>query len=216
MSRPRPGGSPRTAAGGDLNDGGELGNERVHAGERSSRARLRRMRARAKRSLRIGRFAVMATLQAARAKRLGLPDESAFSWGLNRAIFYAAAKRGFRSGQGERGPHEALPEAKQEATYYLGDEMAYRDPASSEPRFTIGGETQTKADFDRQVAARFGTDRNFRSAWREAQEIIAGFDEETLGSRSQFFSQVYKPRRDELATQWTEKYIIAPAPAGQD
>ena len=154
------------------------------------------MRARAKRSLRIGRFAVMAILQAARAKRLGLPDESAFSWGLNRAIFYAAAKR--------------------EATYYLGDEMAYRDPASSEPRFTIGGETQTKADFDRQVAARFGTDRNFRSAWREAQEIIAGFDEETLGSRSQFFSQVYKPRRDELATQWTEKYIVAPAPAGQD
>ncbi|MBC7189152.1 hypothetical protein H5U35_02900, partial [Candidatus Aerophobetes bacterium] len=44
----------------------------------------------------IGRFQVMATLQAARAFLLGLPLESAKSWGLNRAIFYAAAKRGFK------------------------------------------------------------------------------------------------------------------------
>ena len=38
----------------------------------------------------------MATLQAARAKELGLPIMAAKSWGLNRAIFYAAAKRGFK------------------------------------------------------------------------------------------------------------------------
>ena len=48
--------------------------------------------------MRIGRFQVMATLQAARAFTLGLPLESAKSFGLNRAIFYAAAKRGFRKG----------------------------------------------------------------------------------------------------------------------
>jgi len=38
----------------------------------------------------------MAVLQAARANVLGLPEDSAYSWGLDRAIFYAAAKRGFK------------------------------------------------------------------------------------------------------------------------
>jgi len=42
----------------------------------------------------VGRFQVIATLQAARAFVLGFPIESAKSWGLNRAIFYAAAKKG--------------------------------------------------------------------------------------------------------------------------
>lgn len=37
----------------------------------------------------VGRFQVMATLQATRAKALGLPLPSAKSWGLNRAIWYA-------------------------------------------------------------------------------------------------------------------------------
>ncbi|HEY6237898.1 MAG TPA: hypothetical protein VIZ68_01770, partial [Thermoplasmata archaeon] len=65
---------------------------------------------------RVTRFVVMAVLQAARAHSLGLPRESAFSWGLNRAIFYAAAKRGFRGsppnagtpaeGTSERAPRE--------------------------------------------------------------------------------------------------------------
>ena len=48
----------------------------------------------------VGRFQVMATLQAARARILGLSVASAKSWGLNRAIFYAAAKRGFKAAQG--------------------------------------------------------------------------------------------------------------------
>ena len=46
----------------------------------------------------VGRFQVMATLQAARARTLGLDLDEAKSWGLNRAVFYAAAKRGFRHG----------------------------------------------------------------------------------------------------------------------
>src|SRR2546428_13099724 len=44
----------------------------------------------------INRFCVMATLQAARAYLLGLRMDEAYSWGLNRSIFYAAAKRGFK------------------------------------------------------------------------------------------------------------------------
>jgi hypothetical protein len=45
----------------------------------------------------------MATLQAARAYVLGYSLEEAKSFGLNRAIFYAAAKRGFKSMKGVRG-----------------------------------------------------------------------------------------------------------------
>jgi hypothetical protein len=45
----------------------------------------------------VGRFQVMAILQAARAKVLGYSLNEAKSFGLNRAIFYAAAKRGFKT-----------------------------------------------------------------------------------------------------------------------
>jgi len=170
----------------------------------------------AKRPLRITRFTVMATLQAARAKRLGLPDASAFSWGLNRAIFYAAAKRGFRGTPAAPKAGEpsatAPPATETNPTYSLGDDFAYRDPSRSGLYFTIGGETQTEAEFDRQVGARFGTERAFREAWKEALEYVGGFEEEVLRSGARFYSTVYKPRRDELVTAWTDRFLGGPAP----
>jgi hypothetical protein len=42
----------------------------------------------------VGRFQVMALLQAARAKALGYLLGEAESFGLTRAIFYAAVKKG--------------------------------------------------------------------------------------------------------------------------
>jgi len=48
----------------------------------------------------VGRFQVMATLQAARAYALGYSLDEAKSFGLNRAIFYAAAKKGFKKLRG--------------------------------------------------------------------------------------------------------------------
>jgi len=96
----------------------------------------------------------MAILQAARAKELGLPEARAKSWGLNRAIFYAAAKRGFK--------HVAPPSAgritvrkkglgKAEKTYFLGNEMAYLTKKGNRLYFTIGGKPQTEADFKRHI-----------------------------------------------------------------
>ncbi|HUO43055.1 MAG TPA: hypothetical protein VMU35_08765 [Methylomirabilota bacterium] len=59
--------------------------------------------------MKIGRFQVMAILQAARAKQLGLPINEAKSWGLNRAIFYAAAKRGFKGkAMRSKGPETSM------------------------------------------------------------------------------------------------------------
>jgi len=142
----------------------------------------------------------MATLQAARASALGLPLESSRSWGLNRAIFYAAAKRGFKSG-GPSTP-SGSPERPAQGTYYLGDEMAYKSEEPGPLRFTIGGKTQGEADFDRQIEARF--QGHFKDSWDEAVDFVGQFDRGTLLSGTEFFSSVYRPKRDEFASKWSE------------
>ncbi|MDV3294013.1 MAG: hypothetical protein LYZ70_07055, partial [Nitrososphaerales archaeon] len=94
----------------------------------------------------VRRFQVMALLQAARAFVLGLPLDSAFSWGLNRSIFYAAAKRGFKGGSGA-GPASGgvgRGSSKGGSTYFLGDEMAFKKEKGGRLYFTIGGEVQTE------------------------------------------------------------------------
>jgi hypothetical protein len=159
----------------------------------------------------------MAMLQAARAEELGLTQESAYSCGLNRAIFFAAAKRGFRgtpstSGGGAKPEGEALPARPAREPYQLGSEEAYRDPTAKGLLFTIGDTTQTGADFQRQIAARFGTKENFRAAWDEAAQIVKSYDRATLESRRRFFDEVYKPRRDILSATWSQKYSPPPKP----
>jgi hypothetical protein len=162
---------------------------------------------------RVTRFVVMAVLQAARARSLGLSEASAFSWGLNRAVFYAAAKQGF----GQSSPAGApAPEATQRVTtgevFRLGQDEAFRSPNSKELVFTIGGEDQTPEKFEKAVVSRFGTRENFRTAWEEAVRIIAEFDRATLESPRGFYNDVYRPRRDELSDLWTQKFSPPPKP----
>ncbi len=165
--------------------------------------------------MKVGRFQVMATLQAARAYVLGLPLESAKSFGLNRAIFYAAAKRGFKTVKG--GPMEIKPSFKeikgipkekikeiqeQFKIFSLGDEQAYSVEIDGRPFFIIGNEIQTPEDFKRQIEARFGG--NFEKAFQEALDIVKSYDRGVLLSQRYFFETVYKPRRDLLAQKWSE------------
>lgn len=153
--------------------------------------------------MKVGRFQVMAILQAARAKELGFPESRAKSWGLNRAIFYAAAKRGFRHAVQPPGPGGVgkRPVARLGKTYFLGNEMAYTAKKSNRIYFTIGGELQTENDFKRQIESRFG--KYFTGAWKESLAIIRQFPKDVLLSQNRFFSEVYRPRRDELASKWT-------------
>jgi len=76
----------------------------------------------------VRRFQVMATLQAARAHVLGLPLESAYSWGLNRSIFYAAAKRGFAGGAATSAGGKSGSSSRDGPSdvYYLGEDMAFK------------------------------------------------------------------------------------------
>jgi hypothetical protein len=156
----------------------------------------------------------MATLQAARAKVLGMKVAEAKSWGLNRAIFYAAAKRGFKRLGGQKVMPElkVSDEKKKEiekslGTEYLGDEYAYRVKIDGRNVFTIGDQVQTEADFKQKIEIRFSG--KFRDAWQEALKICRDCDKELLKSQRDFYGKVYKPRRDELSEKWTKLALKA-------
>jgi hypothetical protein len=147
----------------------------------------------------------MATLQAARAFALGLPLDTSLSWGLNRAIFYAAAKRGFREKGVPERPRATLlkkPVLEEKDKFFLGDEMAYKQVKQGNTYFIIGGKPQTKEDFKKEIESRFKG--KFNVVWKEAIELVKSFDKETLLSQREFYDKIYRPRRDDLAQKWTE------------
>jgi hypothetical protein len=155
----------------------------------------------------------MATLQAARAYVLGQPIESAKSFGLNRAIFYAAAKRGFKGGkaQGPRSfkigqkpvPEEKLDDLRTSFKVgHIGDEMAYSVQVEDQELYTIGDEIQTPEEFAKQIERRF--EGHFDEAWEEAVALLREYEKGVLLSQRNFYEVIYKPRRDSLASRWTE------------
>ena len=151
--------------------------------------------------MKVGRFQIMALLQAARAHALGLPLESAYSWGLNRATFIAAAKRGFKGGSSSPKGGREEKTSKRGEVYSLGDDVAFKTERAGVMLFTFGGKIQTKQEFDKRVRARFGA--TFPAAWKEALQYVKGFDAETLSSADGFYSRVYKPVRDDWAERWS-------------
>lgn len=155
----------------------------------------------------IGRFQVMALLQAARAYILGLPLDQAKSWGLNRAIFYAAAKRGFKGKSPLTAEFRKAKERPEEgpAVFKLGDEMAFTELIKGKQYFTIGGRVQLPEDFERQIEWRFGP--AFEQAWNEALELVKNHERKTLLSQHEFYRRVYLPNRDRLAEKWSKVVI---------
>lgn len=148
----------------------------------------------------------MATLQAARARYFGLDSDEAKSWGLNRALFYAAAKTRWAEAKAMGVSRPVIPEFElarrhHDLEYSLGGEKAYvcRGPRAG-LRFRFGEKTQLPRDFDYQVKNRFN---NWAEAWAEAVDIIKHADPRDLESQSRFFNKIYKPRRDSLAAKWS-------------
>jgi hypothetical protein len=161
----------------------------------------------------------MALLQAARAVRLGLKGDEAKSWGLNRAIFYAAARHGFRRKRaqylspGGEAEAEERKHFRPDQFYVLGGERGNLAASGSGGtlRFQMGGQVQSPFDFDRQIKARFG--ERWKEAWREARQIISESDAKDLQNQQRFFNSVYKPRRDELAAKYSEAQRPSPKAA---
>ncbi len=154
----------------------------------------------------------MAILQAARATELGLSNTQAKSWGLNRAIFYAAAKKGFKkTPPRSREEISEKPVEKKKDRYFLGNEMAYATKKGKRTYFMIGGKMQTESDFEQQIARRFGP--TFNDAWDESLKIIQEYPKEVLLSQNRFFQEIYRPRRDELSSKWSEMSELEQTPS---
>lgn len=149
-----------------------------------------------KRGKKIGRFEVMAVLQAARYYVLTGDLRKSFSFGLNRAIFYAWAKhygKGVRSYASERVRGVERREEEGKPVVYVGDEKAFLGPSGY---FMMGGKEQTPSDFERNVASRIEVVAPFEKVWKAAVEYVKRFSRETLLSQQEFFEKVYKPVRD--------------------
>ena len=142
----------------------------------------------------VGRFQVMALVQAARYYVLKGDLEKAKSFGLNRAIFYAWAKHHGVRGRRIKTTHERIVEKREKVVEErIGDEVAFK---SKDGWFMIGGQTQKPMDFDRQVAARFG--EAFEKYWEAAVKYVKSFPREALESQREFYKKVYLPIRDRV------------------
>jgi len=144
---------------------------------------------------RIGRFQVMALLQAARYYLLKGDLDRAKSFGLNRAIFYAWAKRSGgrpsrRYAAGASAPSMPAPARSVEK---VGNEMAY---VTEGGLFTIGDEVQRPEDYDRQVGRRIDPIVPYEEAWKAALNYLRTFPQEVLLDQRKFYEKVYLPVRD--------------------
>ncbi len=163
-------------------------------------------------ALGIGRFQVMALLQAARHYLLNKDLKKAKSFGLNRAIFYAWAKyygphkypyrllrvmemvKKQRSG----GKVEKCPEGFVEV---LGECIE----VSPRGYYMIGGKEQTEYDYDQQVTRKIRYIIDPEKAWRAALEYVSSFPEEILRHPGKFYKYVYEPVRDTFFLELLEK-----------
>ncbi len=150
----------------------------------------------------VGRFQVMALLQAARYYVLEKDLDKAKSFGLNRAIFYAWAKHyGPRYPRynvtleqllrkaARRKPGEKCPEGMVEV---LGECVQ----VSRRGWFMIGGQEQTPRDFDREVKYKVSKLIDWDRAWKAALEYVSLFPEWVLRDPQRFYKLVYEPVRD--------------------
>ena len=152
----------------------------------------------------IGRFQVMALLQAARYYVIHRDLRRAKSFGLNRAIFYAWAKH--------YGPRSRL-------WMSLKIEEILNKPSSVEKKktkcpegyvevlgecvqvdslghYVIGEKSQTPQDFDHQVLKRISKVTDPSKVWEAAVEYVSKFPKWVLEDSQKFYKLVYEPVRD--------------------
>ena len=146
----------------------------------------------------IGRFQVMGLLQAARYYLIKGDIERAKSFGLNRAIFYAWAKRYARDrltgGRRRAGAAiERMPAADLKIER-VGNEAAYLSPNGW---FMIGGTEQSARDYDQQIAKHIEAAAiRHEDAWKTAINYLKSFPTDVLVDQQKFYREVYRPVRD--------------------
>ncbi|MEM1574993.1 MAG: hypothetical protein QW755_06175 [Nitrososphaerota archaeon] len=156
----------------------------------------------------LGRFQVMALLQAARYFILTNDLEKAKSFGLNRAIFYAWAKhRGISKPPSRKkieiGKEITQLKQKEETLVYIGNEGAY---LSKNGWFKIGDEEQKPIDYDKQIVLKINPIIPYNDAWNAAIKYLEKFPKNILLNQQDFFNEVYKPVRDSFIEKVYLKY----------
>ena len=143
----------------------------------------------------IGRFQVMALLQAARYYVLYGDMDKAKSFGLNRAIFYAWAKHYGPASRGPAGGKAAGGGGRGERKFVTvaGEEVQVDEETGL---FMIGGKPQRPQDYDREVAWKIDLVVPYQRAWETAVQYVSSFPREVLESQSRFYKRVYEPVRD--------------------
>ena len=140
----------------------------------------------------VGRFQVMALLQAARYYVLTGDLKKAKSFGLNRAIFYAWAKHY------GRGYHPRYPVRRPRVKTKVVKTLGEKTPVSEEGWFAMGGIEQRPEDYDRQVASRIAAAVPYEEAWKAAVEYVKSFPRSVLTDPQRFYKRIYEPVRDEF------------------
>ena len=138
----------------------------------------------------------MGLLQAVRYYLVTGNLERAKSFGLNRAIFYAWAKRRGRvvPARPTTGTKAAVAQIEERKVEQLGDERAFVSPRGW---FIIGNTEQKPSDYDRQIAKRIeATAISHEAAWTAAIEYLKTFPKETLLDQQKFYREAYRPIRD--------------------
>ena len=166
----------------------------------------------------IGRFQVMALLQAARYYLLAGGLEKAKSWGLNRAIFYAWAKYYGPSQQPWRYKLDQLLRRPQLAKSRAGRkcpegfEEVLGECVQVSPRgwFMIGGQEQTPLDFERQVKMKVQKVLPWDLVWKAVLDYVSKFPEWVLKNPQKFYKFVYEPVRDTLFRTLLENRKLEP------
>jgi len=157
-------------------------------------------------ALGLGRFQVMALLQAARYYKLTGDLEKAKSWGLNRAIFYAWAKY-----YGSREPRVVAAKLREEDVKRLLESsesgkcpedyvLVLGECVKQSPRgfYEIGSVEQTPLDFDQQVTLKIKRVADPETVWRAIVEYVSRFPDWVLKKPQYFYKYVYEPVRDTL------------------
>ncbi len=161
---------------------------------------------------RVGRFEVMALLQAARYYVLTGDLEKAKSFGLNRAIFYAWAKY-----YGPHGRYTRMGYRPSTRSYGTGGTVAREEkrfvkvfeeevPVSPRGWFEMGGKEQLPEDFDRQIKSKLEIIAPWEVVWRAAVEYVKRFPTTVLKDPQKFYKYVYEPVRDHFVEKVLKKF----------
>ncbi len=157
--------------------------------------------------VKVGRFEVMALLQAARYYVLTGDLEKAKSFGLNRAIFYAWAKHyGPRSRASRIGTIGGVAggSGKRFIDFY-GEKV----PVSQSGWFIMGDREQLPEDFDRQIKSKLEIIAPWERIWKAAVEYVSKFPQHILKDPQKFFEHVYLPVRDSFVEKVLKRYGLS-------